>query len=79
MSMDFEADVRAFRLKVLQLAQHEDVAADILVAALSDVLGHTAALLDRTMPMPVAERLQSVNARVLQAHGRAQGMTVRAV
>ena len=68
-----ERDAQTMRRKILELCRQENVPSDVLVMALSDVLGDTAAMLDRcTGYQPIEARLNVVMVRAKHTYGRAQ-------
>lgn len=81
MRRPFELEAEAFKLAVLRLAAERNVDSEVVVAALADVLGLTAATLDKTRgPVVLDERLDSFLERVRAQHRRtllAMAMKVR--
>lgn len=72
--MEFEAHVTQVRTAILEMARQQDIPSAVLVAALSDVLGYTARVLDlHTIRQPIERRLVAVEQRVKQAYGQAGG------
>ncbi len=71
LAIDFDAAVARFRGQVLQVALRESVPTDVAAAALADVLGQMASLLDQTEgSRPLEARLAPLLERIRVAHGR---------
>ena len=71
MRRSFELDVEAFKLAVLNLARARAADSEVMVAALADVLGVTAAMLDKRLgPMPLDDRLDPFIERVRAQYRR---------
>jgi len=67
----FELDVQAVKLRILRMAQKENLDSAVLVAAMADVLGLSAATLDlRGTPQEIDTRIGSFVERVKQEHRR---------
>lgn len=76
MKRTFELEVQQLKLRILRIARDEGLDSDVVVAALADVLGVTAATLDMQVgPHPIEDRLDSFIARVKDQH---QSITARA-
>lgn len=69
----FEQQVQKTRKAILTMAQIDNLEIDVLLTALADVLGDTAAGLDRMNgPMPIEDRLAQVLRRAKETYGRTQ-------
>lgn len=69
MRRTFELDTQRLKLRILKIAHDEDLDSDVLVAALADVLGLTAATLDmKHGPQSLDERLAAFVERVKDQH-----------
>ena len=67
----FELDVQAVKLRILRMAQKENLDSAVLVAAMADVLGLSAATLDlRGTPQEIDARIGSFVERAKQEHRR---------
>lgn len=82
MRRSFELDTQRLKLRILKLAHDEDLDSEIVVAALADVLGLTAATLDmQNSPQPIDDRLAAFVERVKDQHRSvlARASTIRRV
>lgn len=72
-SLDFEKKVTSIKSKIFNLAKESNTDPEILIAAISDILGYTAAQLDKYVnPLPLEVRLQSVLERTKQSYSRSK-------
>lgn len=67
----FELEVKLLVGKILQLAAENNSQSDIIVAALADVIGITAATLDKEHGYQrLSDRLHTLNARIRETYDR---------
>lgn len=69
MERTYELDVEKVKLAILAYASEHNVSSDVLLAALADIVGMTAATLDQHVgPLPLSERLVVFIERAQAAH-----------
>lgn len=69
----FEQDAENLKLRILRLAAEEDIDSAVMIAALADVLGLTAAVLDkRAQPVDFDTRMDEIITRAKQQYVRAK-------
>jgi len=70
---DFESKTTKIKQQIMNLAMQSNTEPEIMIAAISDILGYTAAQLDKYVgSMPLDVRLQSVIVRVKQSYSRSK-------
>jgi len=79
MKRPFELDVQRLKMAILAHAQRHDLDSEVLVAALADVLGLTAAVLDRQIcHLPFETRMETFAEMARAAYDRTTNAAVRA-